>query len=210
MGNRIRFHAGGRFIPLILQGPMLSGLNMCFRAHERGEKFDLGLAFKGFDFFGKSILVMVAATVATFVLIMPAVLFVCGGQISFVAAAETEQPLLAILGVICWIIYMVLIMFITDFVTTFAYFGCALIVDFNLEPMDAIKLAWRGYRANFGGIFGHCILGGVLNGLMAMCCGIPAILFMPVLVYSHHVVYNKVFPSHKSGSAPPVAEPANQ
>src|ERR1044072_3132692 len=66
----------GQFVPLgILLGPMMCGLYLTYFKRRRGEPIEFGLLFKGFDFFGPSLIATLLHVVPIIAIVLPANIF---------------------------------------------------------------------------------------------------------------------------------------
>jgi len=79
---------------------------------------------------------------------------------------------------------------------SFIVFAFPLMVDRNLNAVDAIKLSARAALKNVGGIGGLILvqMGLALLGELMLCVGIY--LMIPILTATNLVAYRKVFPLH--------------
>jgi len=193
------------FFPLILQGPITCGLAMCCLTKMRGGRPDLSLCFKGFDYFKQGIVAMALSIAVTIVLILPAIFFMFAGMITFTIGGENEQPLMIGIGILCFALYIVTIIFLNMAISMITYFSCALIVDRQVDGLAAFKAGISGYYQNLFGMLGHAVVGGAIAFVFGLfCCGLPMIALVPVMFVSNHMAYVKIFGEGKSGSVPPV------
>src|SRR6185503_12241632 len=106
-------------IPLILQGPMMCGLYLTFFKTRRGEPIEFGTMFKGFDFFGPSLIATLLHVVPILVIVVPAYLFFYVSMIVSMAAQGGSDPnpaaMFGIMGVfgLFWLFVIVVIIIIS-------------------------------------------------------------------------------------------------
>jgi hypothetical protein len=62
----------GGAVPLVLIGPMMVGIYMCFFRRMRGEPIDFGNLFKGFDYFAQSLIAALIQMIPVVVIMVPA------------------------------------------------------------------------------------------------------------------------------------------
>ena len=157
----------GSAVPIILIGPMMCGLNLAFFKTRRGEPVEFGTLFKGFDYFGQSLIAALLHALPIIVVVVPAYIFFYISMIVSIAAqGNSSEPnpapffgVLAVFGLF-WVVVMIVIIVISiGFL--FAY---PLIVDRKLKAIDAIKLSFRAGLSNFWRLL----------GMMLLSSGVPA------------------------------------
>jgi hypothetical protein len=194
----------GGAVPVVLVGAMTCGIYICLFAQMRGEPFEFGTLFKGFDYFMPA---LVAAAIQT----VPVLLIVGVGQV-FVAAftmivLPTQRgdapPLIFWLGLIVYVVVIIAIALVIHSLFLFAY---PLVVDRKLSGMEAIKLSYRAVLQNLSGVVGLILLLCGLGLLGLLACYIGAFFLMPVSFASYAVAYRRVFPDtgpYDAASPPP-------
>src|SRR5262245_16295148 len=82
----------GSAIPMgILVGPMMCGLFLTFFKIRRGEPFEFGTLFKGFDYFGPAVIATLLHVIPVMVIVIPAyVLFYVFFFVSIVAQGQND------------------------------------------------------------------------------------------------------------------------
>lgn len=184
----------GSAVPIILMGPMMCGLNLAFFKTRRGESIEFGTLFKGFDYFGQSVIVSLLHTVPILVVVIPAYILFYVSMIVSVAAQGNEPSPAPFFGVMAvfflfWMVVMVLIIVISvGFI--FAY---PLIVDRKLRAIDAVKLSFRAALANFWRILGMMLLTGLMSMVGVLACYVGAFLVMPIGYAAIAKAYEQVF-----------------
>src|SRR5215213_10464751 len=131
----------GSAVPLgILLGPMMCGLYLTLFKARRGESIEFAMLFKGFDYFGPSLIATLLHIVPIIAIVLPAyLLFYISMFVSMAAQGGEEPNPAAMLGVmatfgIFWIIVLIVVIVIS-IGFTFAY---PLIVDRKLQGFDAV------------------------------------------------------------------------
>jgi hypothetical protein len=185
----------GSAVPMgILLGPMMCGLDMIFFKRMRNEPFEFGLLFKGFDYFGPSLVVTLLHVIPIIAIVVPAYLvFYVGFILTITMQGNEPNPaaMLTVMGMfaIFWLVMIVVIVFIS-IGFTFTY---PLIVDRKLNAMDAIKWSFKAAMANFWGILGMTLTTGLLAFVGMLLCYVGVFLAFPIQYCAIAVAYEKVF-----------------
>jgi uncharacterized membrane protein len=192
----------------ILMGPMMCGLYLAFFSKRRGEKIEFGILFKGFDYFGQSVIATLLHVIPIVIIVVPAYIFF---YISFIlsVAVQGNEPnpaaMFSVMGLfmLFWIVvFFVIILLSIGF--TFVY---PLIVDRKLQALDAIKWSFRAAMANFFRLF----LLMLLSGLLAICgmllCYVGIFLVFPITYGALAVAYEQVFGLSSPGDVGPDLPP---
>jgi len=188
----------GGAVPLgILTGPMMCGLYMSFFAKRRRQPFEFSTLFKGFDYFGPSLVATLLHMVPILAIVIPAyLLFYVSMIVSMGVAAQSGDnaapaAFMGVMGffILFWVAMMIIIIFIS-IGFTFAY---PLIVDRKLSGLDAIKWSFKAAMANFWRLLGMYLL----TGLMAMgglvLCYVGIFLVFPIMYGAIAIAYERVF-----------------
>jgi len=188
----------GGAVPLgILTGPMMCGLYMSFFNARRGRPIEFGTLFKGFDYFGPSLVATLLHIVPILVIVVPAYLFFYVSMIvsmSVAAQSGDNAAPAAFLGVfgmfiLMWIAIVVVIIFIS-IGFSFTY---PLIVDRKLSGLEAVKWSFKGAMANFWRLLGMSLLTGLLGLCGLVLCYVGIFLVFPIIYGSIAIAYEKVF-----------------
>jgi uncharacterized membrane protein len=185
----------GSAVPFgILVGPMMCGLYMAFFKRMRNEPFEFGLLFKGFDFFGPSVVATLLHVIPILVVVVPAyIIFYVSFVLSIAVQGNDPNPAAA-LGVmamflIFWIVMIIVIIFISIGFT----FSYPLIVDRKLQAMDAIKWSFKAAMANFWRLLVMAILTGLLAIAGMLLCYVGMFLVFPIQYAAIAIAYERVF-----------------
>src|SRR5919106_4962048 len=77
----------------ILMGPMMCGINLAFFKQRRGEPVEFADLFKGFDYFGPSLIASLLYIVPILAVVIPAyIIFYLGMIFSMVAQGASDEP----------------------------------------------------------------------------------------------------------------------
>ncbi|MBX7060788.1 MAG: hypothetical protein K1X52_03960 [Pyrinomonadaceae bacterium] len=178
----------------VLAGPMVCGMMLAYFRVFDGGRADFDDLWKGFDYFGKSIPVVIAVVlpiviyiVAAFItLYLPIVLMaVSGGKIS----PDEILPAFFI-----GIIVDVVIALIMVTIHSFLIFAFPLVADRGLSGWEAMKLSARATLKNMAGVAGLIAVNIALSiaGYLAFCVGVY--LVIPILMATNLAAYRQVFP----------------
>ena len=194
-------------LPIVLVGPMMCGLHFCLFQKMRGERVEFGLLFKGFDHFGPSLLLtvfqVIPVLIAISVIAVPSV-------VTLIALAPTParrgapapppEPLffvvigLMILGIIL----------VAMLASMFFIFSFPLLLEKQMQPIEAIKTSAKAVMGNLGGVLGLLLLNFVGSIAGLLLCYVGAILFMPIAFAAYDIAYRQVFPAtYAPGYTPP-------
>ena len=185
----------GSAVPLgILMGPMMCGVYLTCFARRRREPVEFGLLFKGFDFFGPSVVATLLHAVPIIAILLPTyVLFYASFILAMVAQGDDPNPLplLGVLGTFSLIVLVVVVLIIIVSIGfTFAY---PLIVDRRLAGWDAVKLSFKAAMGNFWRLLAM----GLLTGVMAMVgmafCYVGMFRVFPISYGAIASAYEQVF-----------------
>jgi len=186
----------GSAVPMgILTGPMMCGLYIAFFAIRRRQPIEFGMLFKGFDYFGPSVVATLLHVLPILVIVIPAYfLFYVGMFVSIAAQGGNEPNPAAFMGVmgffmLFWIVMVILIIFISVGFT-FAY---PLIVDRKLSGLDAVKWSFKAALANFWRLLGMMFLTGLLAIGGMLLCYVGVFLVFPIMYGAVAIAYEKVF-----------------
>jgi hypothetical protein len=187
----------GSAVPLgILLGPMMCGLYLSFFKARRGESVEFGTLFKGFDYFGQSVVAALLHVIPIIAIVLPAYfLFYVSIFVSMAATSAGDEPnpaaffgVMAMFGLF-WFAVMIVILIIT-IGFTFAY---PLIVDRKLQGFDAVKLSFKAAFANFWRLLGMMLLTSLLSVLGILACYVGMFLVMPIGYAAIAKAYEQVF-----------------
>lgn len=178
----------------ILLGPMMCGLYLSFFKVRRGEPIEFGTLFKGFDYFGPSVIATLLHVVPVMVIIIPAYfIFYISIFVSMAAQGDEPNPaalfgVLALFGLF-WLFVMVIVIIIS-IGFTFAY---PLIVDRKLQGFDAVKLSFRAAMANFWRLLGMMLLTSLLTIVGVLACYVGVFFVFPIVYATIAKAYEQVF-----------------
>ena len=184
----------GSVVPFgILLGPMMCGIYLALFKTKRGQTVEFNDLFKGFDYFGDSLIATLLHLVPVLVIFVPSyIVFYIG--LFFIMPRNGEPEPRALFGffglfAIFWLVMMViLIMVSVGF--TFAY---PLIVDRRLSGHNAVKLSIRAAMANFWRVLGLLLLNGLLSVGGLVLCYVGVFLVLPITFAAIATAYEQVF-----------------
>lgn len=182
-------------VPLgILMGPMMCGVYLTLFKQRRGQRIEFGDLFKGFDYFGESLIAALLHMVPIFIVLVPTYIIFYISMFAMMAASGGGSEPGLVLGffgfwAIIWLV-LIAILILISVAFTFAY---PLIVDRRLGGFDAIKLSMKAAMANFWGLLGMILLSSLLTFCGVLLCYVGAFLVMPITFGAIAVAYEQVF-----------------
>jgi uncharacterized membrane protein len=202
----------GGAVPLVLIGPMMVGIYMCFFRRMRGEPVDFGLLFKGFDYFAQSLIAALIQMIPIVILMVPAYILMFAWMITSMPRGQMDPDastsfVFTFLGF--ELVFVVVIVVVGIAVNIFFMFAFPLIADRGLSGLEAIKLSIKAGKANFGGILSLLLLNFAIGILGVLACYIGVFFIMPISLASYAVAYRRVFPALSQNFASPPPPPAN-
>ena len=187
----------GGAVPLgILLGPMMCGIYYTFFQKRRGRPIEFGNLFKGFDYFGQSLIATLIHVVPIVIIVVPAyIAFYVGFILTMLQQQQSGEPnpglLFGFLGVfmIFWLVVVVAIILVS-IGFTFVY---PLIVDRGFSGIDAVKLSFRAAMANFWRLLGLTLLTALLGCVGVLLCFVGIVFVYPIAFAALAVAYEQVF-----------------
>ena len=185
----------GSVVPLgLLMGPMMCGLYLALLQTRRGQPIEFGILFKGFDYFGDSVIATLIHMIPIVVVFVPSYILFYVGLFVIMGQQGGEPNSAALLGffgffAVFWLIMMVILIALSV-VFTFAY---PLIVDRRLSGIEAVKLSIKAALANFWRLLGLLLMTGFLSFVGVLCCYIGVFFAMPVGFAAIATAYEQVF-----------------
>jgi len=187
----------GGVVPIILMGPMMVGVFLCFQQRQRHQPVEFGLLFKGFDQFVAGLIVTVLKMIPIFILLIPYYIFLFG-TMAFMPKTHDPSPdearafVMSIFGV--EIIFFIAIMTVSIVIEIFFMLAYPLIADKKMAGLEAVKLSFRAGKANLGGILGLLLLNALFGIVGVLCCIIGVYFYLPVAYAAQAVAYRRIFP----------------
>ncbi len=202
----------GGAVPIVLMGPMMVGLFLCLIEQKRGQPFEFGLLFKGFDYFVPGLIVTAIKVIPVIILVVPFYFIMFGMMMTTMPRGEPSPDemsrfMVSFFGV--EIIFVAIIMIATICIEIFFMFGYPLVADRKMSGLDAVKLSVKAGKANFGGVLGLLFLNGLITFVGIMLCILPGYLYLPVAFASQLIAFRRVFPAVPETFASPPPPPAS-
>ncbi len=185
----------GSLVPFgILFGPMMCGIYIALFQRRRDLTVEFGALFKGFDFFGESIVATLIHYVPIVIIIIPFYIVLYGGLFLIMPRQGGEPDPSTLFGffavlIVFGLIMMVLIVLLSV-VFTFSY---PLIIDRKMSGLDAVKLSAKAALANFWPLLGLLLLNGLIGFAGVLLCYVGVFLALPVTFAAIAVAYEQVF-----------------
>jgi uncharacterized membrane protein len=203
----------GNAFAIVLMGPMMCGIFLCFFQQMRGEQVSFEGLFKGFDYFGQSVIATLIQAIPAAIIILPTCFIMVVavlGVASSGSSREAEETMAFMFTMGILVVFLVC-MLLGIILGIFFIFTFPLIVDRELSGVEAVKTSIKAARANFGGIFGLVLLNVLLSFAGLFVCYVGAFLVMPITLAAQAIAYRRVFPemlvTSSSPSSPPPPPP---
>jgi uncharacterized membrane protein len=180
----------GTAVPLIIYGPMVCGIYLCYLQKMRGKKAAFETLFQGFDCFVESLIATLLIMLATMIVMVPCIVLCIVAIVSIVLAGEHAG--LAAVAII--VVLAPLVIVVNLVVSSLFIFVYPLIVDKQYTAVPAITTSCQAVWAHLGGILLLMLLYGVISCAAALACGIGMIFVTPVLFGALTILYRQVFP----------------
>ena len=187
----------GTMVPLgILLGPMMCGIYLALFEVRRGRPIEFGTLFKGFDYFGDSLIATLLHMVPIVIILIPAyivfLVFYVGLMVTMTQGGEPNPA--GFIGfmlvfAIFWLVVMVLLV-VMGVLFAFAY---PLIVHRRLSGLNAVKLSIRAGMANFWPLLGMMLLTTLMNFFGVVLCYVGAFFVLPIGFAAIAAAYEQVF-----------------
>lgn len=185
----------GSLVPFgILFGPMMCGIYLALFQLQRGRPVEFGNLFKGFDYFGESIIVTLIHFIPLVMILIPFYVVLYGGMFFIMSRQGGEPDPATLFGFFAVLILfgflMIAVMIVISVIFTFAY---PLIVDRKLPGLEAVKLSARAALANFWPLLGLLLLNGAITFAGVLLCYIGMFLAFPITFAAIAMAYEQVF-----------------
>ncbi len=188
----------GSVVPLgILMGPMMCGIYLALFQTRRRQPIEFGILFKGFDYFGDSLIATLLHMIPIFVILIPSYFVFIALYVGFIvvmAQSNGSPNPAAVIGffalVIVFWLAVFLLLIVLSVIFTFAY---PLIVDRRLSGLDAVKLSIRAALGNFWRLLGMLLLTGLMNFAGALFCYVGVFFVLPISLAAIASAYEQVF-----------------
>lgn len=201
----------GSAFAIVLMGPMMCGIYLCFFQQLRGERVSFEGLFKGFDYFAQSLIAMLIQAIPAVLIIIPIYLVMAVSMMTAVSSSHGrggEEAAMA--GFFISMIFIFVAIFVMSIIVgVFFIFTFTLIVDRKLSGVDAVKTSVKAALANFGGVLGLVLLNAALSCAGIILCYVGAFFVMPITLAAHVIAYRRVFPEISQTFASPPPPPGN-
>jgi uncharacterized membrane protein len=185
----------GSVVPFgLLLGPMMCGIYITLFQRRRGQTVEFGTLFKGFDYFGESIVATLLHYVPMMMIIIPVYIVVYGGMFFFMSRQASEPDQASVFGflavILLLVFFMIVALLLVSVVFTFTY---PLIVDRKLSGLEAVKLSAKAALGNFWSLLCLLLLNGLIGFAGVLLCYVGVFLVFPISLAAIAVAYEQVF-----------------
>jgi hypothetical protein len=187
-------------LAIVLMGPMMSGIYLCYLAKLNGQPVKFEMLFRGFDYFKESFiagLIIMGFTLAAMLPVYLLMFFGIFGSAALAGTAESEWA--GVLTLVFIMLFTCLIFLLAALASVLFIFVFLLIVDRKMSGWEAIKLSARMGWAHIGGLLGLMLLLAALSIVGVFACYIGMFFLMPILFGAVVIAYRKLFPSMEEG-----------
>ncbi|MEQ1643395.1 MAG: hypothetical protein ABL959_08150 [Pyrinomonadaceae bacterium] len=180
----------GSAVPVVIIGPMMCGIYLCLLDKMDGREVKFDRLFKGFEFFGPSLIVAIVIMVPMIVLLFA--IYIPMIAVAMAGPRMSESEVIPLL--IGTVLFEIVVAFIMVCFHTLLIFSFPLIADRKLGGFDAMKVSAKAVWHNLGGIASMIGVSFVvaMGGYLLLCIGVY--LALPLIMMSWAVAYRKVFP----------------
>lgn len=186
----------GSAVPFgLLMGPMVVGIFLCFAQRERGEKVELQMLFRGFDYFIESLIAFMCILAISLLLMLPLVAVFLGVMLWPILSADPNSPSgpPSIVFSLSMVLAYIMILVVNILVTLPFIFTFPLIADRKMKAFEAIKLSVRGVVCNLYGLLWGMLVISIISAIATIACYLPAILLSPITVGALFVLYRDIY-----------------
>lgn len=174
----------------VLAGAMISGIFIAYLNVIDGRPVEFDDLWKGMKHFGQGLILILIMIVPAFVYYIFVYFTLIAAILGGSAGGEAGMiGALVVIGVIDVIVLIVMVSFHT--LLTFSF---PLLVDRELNAIDAMKTSARAVWQNLAGVAGMVAVnfGLGIAGYLALCVGLYFVI--PIMIAANVVAYRKVFP----------------
>ena len=201
----------GGIVPIVLMGPMMVGIYLCFFRRMKGEPIEFGTLFKGFDYFAQGLIAALIQMIPMVVVMVP--MYIVWLIFFFTSMPRDgrmdpdDAPAFFFTLIGLELVFFAVVIVVSIVANIFFMFAFPLIADRNLSGLDAIKLSIKAGKANFGGILLLLLLNAGLAIVGVLACFVGMYFIMPVSFAANAIAYRRVFPETVQSFASPPPPP---
>jgi len=195
-------------ISWFLMGPVMGGIYYIAARGHRGQAVEFGMMFEGFKKFVPLMVVGLIQAIPTIVLTVVNTGLNFGRLGILLSNPEAMRQAQrtgeiggaeAAISIAMFAFYLVFIV-VTIIWALVTYFAIPLVMEYDLSPIDAVKLSAKAAFANLGGIISVGLFGMLVGliGLLLLCIGIY-LVSMPIMFVANAIVFLQVFPRQDRG-----------
>lgn len=201
---------------LFLIGPVVGGVYYVVLRDMRGEPIEFGMMFKGFEKFVPLMVIGLIQSIPGVIaqIIQYGARFAeigmnggigNGRDFDFFQASSRDTALAGGMMAIIAVVFIAFMIFSIIWHMVF-FFAVPLAMEYDLSPIDAIKLSARAGMSNIGGLIVLFIFEALVMivGLLLICIG-AFLISIPVMYIANAFAYRQVFPliEQQYNMAPP-------
>lgn len=204
----------GGAVPIVLIGPMMVGIYLCYFRRMRGEPVEFGNLFKGFDYFAQGLIAALLQAIPMVIVIVPMYLIMVVVMMTSIPRGggrmDPDASSMFIFKFLGFeLVFVTILLVLGIAINIFFIFAFPLIADRGLSGLDAVKLSIKAGKANFVGVLLLILLNAAVGLLGVLACYVGVFFIMPISLASYAVAYRRVFPELSQRFASPPPPPAN-
>ena len=153
-----------------------------------GQQASFDQLFRGFEYFGESLIAMLIYIGISILGTIPIVIVFLIAFFAIMAASQQNDSAFLLL-LPTYAMYFLALVFWSSIVYVPFTYAFELIVDRKMKGLDACKASWTLAKPQFGKLFRLYFLYSGLGMLCGMCCLIPVFFFAPLAMGATHTLY---------------------
>jgi hypothetical protein len=185
----------GSLVPFgLILAPMMCGIYLSLFQLRRGQRVEFGNLFKGFDYFGESVIATLIHSIPMVMIIIPFYIVLYGGLLLMMPRQGGDPDPASLFGFLAVLMVLGLVMVVLMILISVTFiFIYPLIVDRKLSGIEAVKLSARAALANFLPLLGLLLLNGLIGFAGVLLCYVGMFLAFPVTFAAIATAYEQVF-----------------
>lgn len=192
----------GAIAQIFLMPPLQAGLFIVALRQLKGERWDFGMFFSGFEKYGA----LLGNALLTALCVLPGMIPMFVGLVMMIVSSQGPKkepdPAAVAIFIGLTLVSMVITAFVATRIATFATF---LIIDRDFGAVEALKGSWVLTQNHFWALFGINLVLALINvgGVLACCIGVLFTFPLTLLTQSAGYLY-------VAGTRPPLPSPRRQ
>lgn len=183
-------------VPIVLIGPMLCGIFLCYLKKMSGQPVQFEMLFKGFDWFVPSLIAALIISAISLVFVVPMYGVMLAFMMTVIGSAESGDSQVMAKGMLVMMVLGYTVMYVLMMLISMLFmFTFQLIVDQQCTATEAIRLSIKGVLRNFWGMLGLLLVNMLIGMGGTLLCYVGAFFVIPIVYGSIVIAYRRVFPA---------------